>query len=62
MEYSVIGCLEINNLGVLKDNRCKIRFIIIKNNRKLPISDYSCNNLPDTDTHFIMTSSYQSTE
>ena len=48
MEYSVNGSLEINNLGVLKDNRCKIRFLIIKNNdRKLPISDYSSNNLPD---------------
>ena len=27
--YSVNGSLEINNLGVLKDNRCKIRFLII---------------------------------
>ena len=26
------------------------------NNRKLPIIDYSCHNLPDTDTDFIMTS------
>ena len=25
-------------------------------NRKLPITDYSCNNLPDTDTDSIMTS------
>jgi hypothetical protein len=27
--YGVNGSLEINNLGVLKDNRCKIRFLII---------------------------------
>ena len=26
------GSLEINNLGVLKDNRCKIRFLIINDN------------------------------
>jgi hypothetical protein len=32
--YSVNGSLEINNLGVLKDNRCKIRFLIINNNNK----------------------------
>jgi hypothetical protein len=36
--YSVNGSLEINNLGVLKDNRCKIRFLIIKNNKTLQIS------------------------
>ncbi len=35
-EIELNGSLEINNLGVLKDNRCKIRFLIINN--YLPMS------------------------
>ena len=44
--YSVNGSLEINNLGVLKDNRCKIRFLIINNNNASIYSYETTNIVP----------------